>query len=113
MLNVNDMAEGHAYYQVAALSIHPNNQKIAFGEDTVSRRIYTIYTKDLITGEITKITKGECTGGSSWSADGNYLFYTVKDAETLRSNAIKRWSAADNSTETIYSEEDETFSCFV
>ena len=113
MLNVNDMAEGHAYYQVAGLSIHPNKQKIAFGEDTVSRRIYTIYTKDLITGEITQVTEGECTGGSTWSADGNYLFYTVKDVKTLRSNTIKRWSAADNSTKTIFVEEDETFSCFV
>ena len=113
MLNVNDMAEGHAYYQVAGLSIHPNKQKIAFGEDTVSRRIYTIYTKDLITGEITQVTEGECTGGSTWSADGNYLFYTVKDLETLRSNTIKRWSAVDNSTKTIFVEEDETFSCFV
>ena len=36
MLNVNDMAEGHAYYQVAGISIHPNKQAIAFGEDTVS-----------------------------------------------------------------------------
>ncbi|MDA8820576.1 S9 family peptidase, partial [Schleiferiaceae bacterium] len=113
MLNVNDMAEGHAYYQVAGISIHPNKQKIAFGEDTVSRRIYTIYTKDLITGEITQVTEGECTGGSTWSADGNYLFYTVKDVKTLRSNTIKRWSAADNSTKTIFVEEDETFSCFV
>ena len=113
MLNVNDMAEGHAFYQVAGLSIHPNKQKIAFGEDTVSRRIYTIYTKDLITGEITQVTEGECTGGSTWSADGNYLFYTVKDLETLRSNTIKRWSAVDNSTKTIFVEEDETFSCFV
>ncbi len=113
MLNVNEMAQEHAYYQIAGLSIHPNNQKIAFGQDTISRRIYTIYTKDLITGEITKVTDGECTGGSTWSADGNYLFYTVKDAETLRSNTIKRWSAEDNTTETIFVEKDETFSCFV
>ena len=113
MLNVNELAVGHSYYQIAGLSIHPNNQKIAFGVDTVSRRIYTIYTKDLVTGAIDIVTENECTGGSTWSADGNYLFYTVKDLETLRSNKIKRWDAQSGTHELIFEEEDETFTCFV
>ena len=113
MLDVNELAVGHSYYQIAGLSIHPNNQKIAFGVDTVSRRIYTIYTKDLVTGAIDIVTENECTGGSTWSADGNYLFYTVKDLETLRSNKIKRWDAQSGTHELIFEEEDETFTCFV
>ena len=113
MLDVNELAVGHSYYQIAGLSIHPNNQKIAFGVDTVSRRIYTIYTKDLVTGAIDIVTENECTGGSTWSADGNYLFYTVKDLETLRSHKIKRWDAQSGAHELIFEEEDETFTCFV
>ena len=113
MLNVNELADGHEYYQVAGLSMHPSNQKISFGVDTVSRRIYTIYTKDLVTGAIEKVTENECTGGSTWSADGNHLFYTVKDAETLRSDKIKRWDALTGVHEVIFEEKDETFSTFV
>lgn len=113
MLNVNELAEGHDYYQVSGLSMHPSNQKISFGVDTVSRRIYTIYTKDLITGAIEQVTENECTGGSTWSADGNHLFYTVKDAETLRSDKIKRWDALTGVHEVIFEESDETFSTFV
>jgi len=113
MLNVNELAEGHDYYQVSGLSMHPSNQKISFGVDTVSRRIYTIYTKDLITGAIDQVTENECTGGSTWSADGNHLFYTVKDAETLRSDKIKRWDALSGVHEVIFEEKDETFSTFV
>ena len=113
MLNVNELAEGHDYYQVSGLSMHPSNQKISFGVDTVSRRIYTIYTKDLITGAIEQVTENECTGGSTWSADGNHLFYTVKDAETLRSDKIKRWDALTGVHEVIFEENDETFSTFV
>jgi len=113
MLNVNELAEGHDYYQVSGLSMHPSNQKISFGVDTVSRRIYTIYTKDLITGAIEQVTENECTGGSTWSADGNHLFYTVKDAETLRSDKIKRWDALTGVHEVIFEEKDETFSTFV
>jgi oligopeptidase B len=93
--------------------MHPSNQKISFGVDTVSRRIYTIYTKDLITGAIEQVTENECTGGSTWSADGNHLFYTVKDAETLRSDKIKRWDALTGVHEVIFEEKDETFSTFV
>ena len=113
ILNVNELAKDHSYYQVGGLSIHPSNQKIAFGVDTISRRIYTTFTKDLLTGEITQVTSNECSGGSTWSSDGNYLFYTVKDLETLRSNSVKRWSTESNTSETVYTEEDETFSCFV
>jgi oligopeptidase B len=113
MLNVNELAEGHEYYQVSGLSLHPSNQKISFGVDTVSRRIYTIYTKDLLTGDIDMVTENECTGGSTWSADGNFLFYTVKDLETLRSDKIKRWDAQNRTHELIFEERDETFSTFV
>ena len=113
LLDVNELAKGHDYYQVTGLSMHPSNQKISFGVDTVSRRIYTLYTKDLITGAIDLISEAECTGGSSWSADGNFLFYSVKDLETLRSCRIKRWNAQTGKHSTVYEENDETFSTFV
>jgi oligopeptidase B len=42
-----------------------------------------------------------------------YLFYTVKDLETLRSDKIKRWDALTGTHELIFEEKDETFSTFV
>jgi len=54
-----------------------------------------------------------CAGGSTVRADGNYLFYTVKDLETLRSDKIKRWDAQTGTHELIFEEKDETFSTFV
>lgn len=113
MLDVNELAKGHAYYQVGGIAIHPNNQIISFGVDTVSRRIYTLYTKDLGSGEVKAISEAECSGGSTWSEDGTHLFYTVKDLETLRSDRIKRWNAETGSHDVVFTEEDETFSCFV
>ena len=52
MLDVNVMAEGHSYYQVGGVSVRPDKKMIAFGVDTLSRRIFTIHFKDLETGEI-------------------------------------------------------------
>ena len=52
LLNVNEMAKGHAFYSVAGYTVSTNNNLIAFGVDTVSRRKYTIHFKNLKTGEI-------------------------------------------------------------
>jgi oligopeptidase B len=52
MLNVNEMAEGYAYYQVGGIAVSENNKILAFSVDTVSRRKYTIYFKSLESGEI-------------------------------------------------------------
>ena len=40
-------AEGHEYYRAVGLRVADNNRLLAFGEDTLSRRIYTLRIKDL------------------------------------------------------------------
>jgi oligopeptidase B len=52
MLDVNAMAEGYSYYAVGGTSVSPDNRLLVFGVDTVSRREYTLYVKDLATGAI-------------------------------------------------------------
>ena len=111
MLNVNDMAQDYDYYQVRGLSISPNNKLLAYGVDTVSRRMYTIYIKDLETGEVYSDQLPVTTGSVAWADDNKTMFYTKKDEETLRSNMIFRHVLGDDYTsdKEIYNEEDETF----
>jgi oligopeptidase B len=111
LANVNEMAEGYAYYRVGGLSISPNNRYMSLGIDTVSRRKYTIYIKDLETGKMLEDQIPLTTGGSSWAADNKTLFYTQKDDETLRSKAIYRHlMGSDASTDVlVFEETDETF----
>ena len=45
MLNVNELAKDFDYYAVGGTSVSTNNKILAFGEDTVSRRIYTLRLK--------------------------------------------------------------------
>ena len=111
MLNVNDMAKGFEYYTIGSRSISPDNKWMAYGLDTVSRRIYTIHFKNLETGE-TRAEKIEgATGGCVWAADNKTIFYTVKDPETLRSYKIMRHVlGTDPSVDVpIFEETDETF----
>lgn len=109
LLDVNELAEGKAYCQVGGLSVSPNNEILSFAVDYVSRRIYTIYFKDLRTGEIWSQSIENTTGGSTWAADNKTLFYTTKDEETLRSDKVHRYSLVANASTLIYHETDETF----
>ena len=110
LLNVNELAEGFSYFHVAGRSISPNNELIAYGVDTLSRRIYTIKFKDLKTGEILKDEIPNTSGGCTWANDNRTVFYTVKD-KALRSYKIfKHVLGADSANdEMVYHEIDDTF----
>jgi oligopeptidase B len=111
MVNVNEMADGHEYYQLSALRVSPDNKTLAFAVDTVSRRRYTIYFKDLQSGEIMETTIPNTSGGAVWAMDNKTVFYTTKDPVTLLQNKIfKHKVGTDMQNDVlIYEEKDDTF----
>jgi len=115
LLNVNEMAEGYDYYHVAGYTVSTNNNLIAFGVDTVSRRKYTIYFKNLKTGEILEDKIPNTTGRAAWANDNKTVFYSAKDITTLRSYKIlKHILGTDpSSDEEVYHEKDVTFDTYV
>ncbi|WKW46795.1 S9 family peptidase [Myroides sp. JBRI-B21084] len=115
MFDCNEMAKGHAYFQLGGLNISDDNKFAAFGIDTVSRREYTIQIKNLETGEILPVKIEKTTGGSTWAADNKSLFYSRKDEQTLRADRIFKHTLGNNvaQDELIFNEKDETFSTFV
>ncbi len=115
LLNVNQMAEGYAYFEVGGVSVSPNNKIVAYGVDTVSRRQYTIYFKNLETGELYTDVIANTTGGATWANDNMTVFYSRKDETTLRPYLVfKHALGADTQKdEKVFEETDETFSCGV
>ncbi|MFQ6070209.1 MAG: S9 family peptidase [Candidatus Aminicenantales bacterium] len=115
LLDVNEMAKGHDYYHVAGLTVSPDNEMIAFGVDTVSRRKYTIYFKNLKTGEILPDKLETTTGRAAWANDNRTVFYTVKDEETLRPYRIMRHAMGRDpgGDREVYREDDITFNTYV
>lgn len=114
LFDVNEMAKGHDYYNLNGLNISENNQYAAFGQDIVSRRIYTIQIKDLKSGKILADKLENTTGGSVWAADNKTLFYTRKD-ETLRAYQIWKHTLGTPQSEDklVFEESDDTFGTFV
>jgi oligopeptidase B len=111
VLNVNNMAEGHDYYSVAGYSTSSNNSMIAYGVDDVSRRLYTLYIKDLTTGEILSDRIPNTSGRATWANDNRTVFYMLKDTTTLRPFKVMKHVIGTDVSEDkeIYVETDETF----
>jgi oligopeptidase B len=111
VLNVNEMAKGHDYYSVAGYSASSNNNLIAYGVDTVSRRLYTLYFMDLTTREVFKDQIPNTSGRATWANDNKTVFYAQKDTTTLRPYKIMKHVLGTDVSEdkVIYTEEDETF----
>src|SRR5690606_18601463 len=47
IFNVNEMAKGHSYYNLTGLNVSEDNNLVSFGVDTLSRRKYDIFIKNL------------------------------------------------------------------
>lgn len=115
MLNGPEMAKDHSYYRISGPTVSTNNKLLAYAVDTVSRRIYTLYFKDLTTGKLLDDKLENVTGGATWANDNQTIFYTVKDEETLRSYRIYRHQLGTPQADDVlvFEETDETYSCGV
>lgn len=106
LLDVDKMAEGHAYYAVAGFSVSEDNKLLAFSVDNVSRRQYTIYIKNLETGELFPEAITNTSGGAVWANDNKTIYYTSNNEKTLLSEKIKRHTlGTDPSKDVVVYEE--------
>ena len=115
LLNLPEMAKNSSYFSLGDRSISEDNRLMAYSIDNISRREYTIYIKDLKTGELLKDKIPNTTGGITWANDNKTIFYTKKDEITLRSNQIFRHIIGTDPSEDVlvFEEKDESYSCFV
>jgi len=114
MLNGNEMAVGHHFFRIGSWEVSLDNTLIAYSVDTVSRRKYTIWFKNLKTGEIYNESIPNTSGGITWANDNKTVFYTIKD-ETLRPYKImkhKLGTPADND-QIVFEENDPTYDAFI
>ncbi|KXH81664.1 S9 family peptidase [Chryseobacterium kwangjuense] len=110
LLDVDKMAEGHSYYSASGFSISPDNTKMIFGVDDVSRRQYKLFIKDLTTGKITDLEIKNTGGSAEWGNDNKTIFYTANNPVTLLSEKIKRHTLGTDPAKdvTVYEEQDKT-----
>src|ERR1035437_9815179 len=89
ILDGNQLAEGHAFFDIGATDISRDGRWLAYTTDTTGFRQYTLHIKDLETGE-TLPGEVERVGSVVWAADNRLLFYTVEDEEQKRQYQLWR-----------------------
>lgn len=115
MLDVNELAKGHGYFNVAGVTVSRGNDIMAFATDNVGRRKYTLRFKNLTTGAMLPDEIPIVSGNHAWANDNRTIFYSRKDPDTLRSFRVFRHELGTDPAgdAIVFEEKDETFSTFV
>lgn len=111
MLDGNAMAEGHGFFAIGTSSIAPDNNLLAFAEDTVGRRQYVLQFKDLASGRLLPDRIENVEPSLAWTADSRSILYLEKDPETLLGKRVKRHVlGTDAKLDTlVYEQDDDSF----
>ena len=115
MLDANRLSEGHEFYQIGNWSVSPGEGLLAYAEDTLSRRKYTIRFKDLGTGDRLEDEIQNVASSIAWAADDRTVFYVDKDPVTLLPYRVYRHKIGVPRSEDVlvYEEMDDAFSTSV
>lgn len=110
LLDVDAMAQGHAYFSVSGMTVSDDNKLLAYGVDKVSRRQYSLQVKNLETGETLPDLIANTSGDAVWAADNRTIFYAANNTVTLLSEKIKRHvlGTPASADATVYDEQDKT-----
>jgi oligopeptidase B len=108
-LDVNKLAEGQKFMSLGAYTVTDDGNLLAYSTDNTGFRQYTLYVKDLRTGE-TRGPIAEKTGSVAWAADNQTIFYTVEEESTKRQYRLYRHRLGTTAHDLLYEEKDDAFS---
>ncbi|MBV1878042.1 MAG: S9 family peptidase [Pseudomonadales bacterium] len=111
LLDLNELAKGHDYYNVGNWVVSPDSQKLAYAEDILSRRVYTLRFKDLQSETLLPDVIYNADTSIAWANDNKTVFYVLKDPTTLRPYRLMKHTLGTTveSDQLIYEEQDARF----
>jgi oligopeptidase B len=108
VLDLNRLAEGKAFMALGAFEPSDDGRLLAYSTDETGFRQYTLFVKDLRTGELVE-TVAEKVGSAAWAADGRTIFYTVEEESTKRQYRLLRHRLGEAAHDLVYEEADLAF----
>ncbi len=109
LLDINELAKGQVFMAVAAFTVSPDGNLLAYSYDNTGFRQYNLAIKDLRTGK-TLADHAERVGSVVWANDNQTVFYTQEDAVEKRQYRLYRHAAGSTTADTlVYEEPDEKF----
>ncbi len=111
MLDGNQLALGHDFFDIGSSGVSPDGTVLAWTEDTIGRRQYTLKLRNLKSGSTLPDNVTNVEANFVWAADSRTLLYVAKDPVTLLSERVQRHVlGTDPSADTlVYAEKDPSF----
>ncbi len=112
LLNVNELAKGHDFFEIGDIAISPDSKLMAWAEDTVGRRQYVAKVMDLTTHKVLDIALPNVENNLVWAGDNDTFLYVEKDPTTLLGFRVRRHSlrgASYTGDSTVWEQKDESF----
>jgi oligopeptidase B len=88
VLDENALGVGKKFNGVTSISVSPSGQRLIYLHDTTALRVYTLYVKDLRTGQLLGDSISRVVPSVAWAND-TILFYQTADS-ARRSDAVWR-----------------------
>src|SRR5262245_818172 len=112
ILDLNEMARGHAFISIGDMEISDDGNFCAFSTDTTGFRQYNLAVKDLRSGEMLPDSAPRVTS-IVWAADNSTIFYVQEDPVSKRSFQAFRHTLRGTTDEMIYEEKDELYDIYM
>jgi oligopeptidase B len=107
-LDLNRLAEGKPFLALGAYQVSDDANLLAYATDDTGFRQYTLFVKDLLTGEVVEKV-AERVGSVAWASDDRTLFYTVEEELTKRQYRLYRHRVGSKAHELVHEEADAAF----
>jgi oligopeptidase B len=110
VLDANELARGHAHFAMGVHAPSPDYSLVAYSIDTVGDEDFTVYVKDLHTGEVLADRIENTYYSLEWAADNRTFFYNVLDATRRPYKVFRHTIGRPQSADVeVYHERDERF----
>jgi len=111
LLDCNLLAAGESFFKLGSYEVSPDNRWLAYTQDRVGRRQFTLRFKNLTTGEHLPDAIGNVEAALAWADDNRTLLYVEKDPVTLLGRRIRRHVLGTDPSHDVlvYEEPDEAF----
>ncbi|MBY0565868.1 MAG: S9 family peptidase [Hyphomonadaceae bacterium] len=108
LIDVDAQAQDKTFYRVISAEHSPDHAYYAYAVDEQGSEIYTVYVKDLASGETLASPVTNCTGDFCWSPDAQHLFWIFRD-DNGRPAKVYRRDLLSGEDVLVYDEPDDGF----
>ncbi len=109
ILDENELAAAHTQFVLGSRAVSPDNKFIAYSTNTSGNEYYTLYIKNLVTGELLPEPITGVSASLAWANDNKTLFY-CKQNEAKRPYKLYRHTinTLESNDTLVYHEKDDT-----